>query len=72
MKQYLAFYGSIYYPSGGMDDFIGDYDTEKEALNAITEKLNTDKDYYDTEKEKWEYSWAHIYDTETRKEVWSK
>jgi hypothetical protein len=72
MKRYLAFYGSVYYPSGGMEDFIGDYDTEKDALNAITEKLNTDKDYYDTEEKRWQYCWAHIYDTETRKEVWCK
>jgi len=39
MKQFMAFYGSIYYPSGGMDDFIGDYDTQEDALAAINKKV---------------------------------
>jgi len=69
MKRFLLFYGDIHYPSGGMKDFVGDYDTKEDALNAITETVNTDKSYYDTEEKKWENSWAHIYDTKNRKEV---
>lgn len=34
MKRYLLFQGSKYYPSGGMRDFAGDYDTVEEALEA--------------------------------------
>ena len=72
MKRYLAFYGNVYYPSGGMDDFLSDHDTKEEALKAITTKLNDDKNYCNTDEEKWEYAWAHIYDTEGRIEVWSR
>lgn len=62
MKRYLTFIGAIYYPSGGMDDFKGDFDTIEEAQNFIEEKV----------EQQWEYTWAHIWDTETRSEVWSK
>jgi len=71
MKRYLLFYGEIYYACGGMDDFLGDYDTIEEAKKAVEEKINADK-YYDTIEEMWQYKWAHIWDTETRSEVWSK
>ena len=30
MKRYLVFIGHHYYPLGGMDDFVGDYDSECE------------------------------------------
>jgi hypothetical protein len=72
MKRYLAFYGSAYYPEGGMDDFLSDYDTKEEALRAISDKLNSDKYYYNSNEEKWEYAWAHIYDTKEMVKVWSK
>ena len=62
MKRYLAFFGPLYYQGLGKKDFIGDYDTEKEALNAITKKINT---------EKRESKWASIYDSVTRKKTWS-
>jgi hypothetical protein len=35
MKRYLAFVGYAYYPNGGMDDFLGDFDTAEEAIKAI-------------------------------------
>jgi hypothetical protein len=35
MKNYLAFYGAIYYPLGGMGDCIGDFDNEEDAILAI-------------------------------------
>lgn len=38
MKNYLAFFGSVYYPSGGMDDFLNDFDTLEEAIEAIKQK----------------------------------
>ena len=66
MKQYLAFYGAIYYPSGGMDDFIGDFDTKEEAIEFIrvTNMKEDDGDF--------EYNWANVYDTKDRIEVYSK
>lgn len=77
MKRYLAFFGSDYYPSGGMNDFINDFDTIEECKKAFDEKIKEDfNPGYDTLEEhipyQWSYSWAHIYDTKTQKKVWSK
>jgi hypothetical protein len=61
MKQYFAFYGDCYYPSGGMDDFIGDFDTKEEAFQAIKKeyaKIIT----YDS-------FWCQIWDTVNNIEV---
>lgn len=35
MKRYLLFGGADYYPGGGMNDFMGDYDTIEEAQAAV-------------------------------------
>ncbi len=67
MKRFMAFYGSVYYPSGGMDDFVGDFDSMEEALEAINRKNAEGSD-----EVRWRYAWAHIYDTESRAEVWSR
>lgn len=66
MKRYLAFYGGVYYPCGGMDDFIGDFDTKEEAIKCI--QIKNEKD----NRGSFEYSWAHIYDTKDRVEVYAK
>ena len=55
MKQYLAFAGDQYYPSGGMKDFKGDFDTLKEAQVAAG--------YLD--------EWQHVYDSVKREIVWA-
>ena len=65
MKRYLAFYGDCYYPSGGMGDFIGDFDTKEEAIQAI-EEAHIEKRPDDLE---WEWAWVQIYDTEKREMV---
>jgi hypothetical protein len=57
MKRYLVFAGSVYYPSGGWDDFVGAYDTITEA-RAV-----------ELERGKGDYSWAHTIDTETMEVV---
>lgn len=67
MREYLAFYGKMYYPDGGMDDFVGDYDTLEEAIHAIEEKHNQHFDSSD-----WEDNWANIWSSTNRTEVWSK
>lgn len=66
MKRYLAFYGNEYYPMGGMEDFVGDFDTEEDAKDAIikAKKLNNRID------EGWAYDWAQIYDTEIKRIVY--
>ena len=35
MKQYLLFTFDTYYPSGGMNDFSGSFDTVEEARAAV-------------------------------------
>ena len=78
MKRYLAFFGAHYYPAGGMYDLLNDFDTIDECKNAIDKKVIEDfiPDDGDTIEEhlryQWEYRWANIYDTKTKKEVWSK
>jgi len=75
MERYLLFRGRNYYPSGGIDDLVGDYKTLIEAINAANEdilkdydnRIDTKKEYLEYEKE---YSWGHIYDTVTRSKVW--
>jgi hypothetical protein len=71
MKQYLAFVGYVYYPDGGMDDFLGDFDTYDEAMKAINTKIENNTTYKSIEEE-WGYWWAHVYDTELRAKVWEK
>jgi hypothetical protein len=68
MKQFLAFYGSNYYPSGGMSDFMNDFDTLEEAIIAL-EKNEQQNRFSD--QEPWEFRWGQIYDTEKRDIVWT-
>jgi len=57
MKNYLAFYGEYYYPSGGMEDFIGDFDTIEEAIQYIEEHHKRER----PDDLKWEWAWCHVY-----------
>jgi len=68
MKQYLAFYGDSYYPSGGMDDFVGDYDTKEEAIESI-EKAHLKHRPND---KAWEWDWGNVWDSKDRIEVHTK
>lgn len=68
MKTYLSFYGDCHYPRGGMNDFIGDYDTKEEAIQAIEEahrKKNPDDLM-------WERAWGSVWSTRDRIEVFTK
>lgn len=42
MKTWFVFAMDEYYPSGGMDDFLGSYETEGLAKNAIEEHKKVD------------------------------
>jgi len=66
MKRYLAFYGSVYYPCGGMDDFIGDFETKQEAIDSI--ELKNKKE----DGGNFNYCWGNVYDTEDRIETYTK
>lgn len=46
----------VYYPAGGMSDFIASYDTKEEALS--------DANYVNGQDKK-SYEWSHIYDSES-------
>jgi hypothetical protein len=60
MKKYLVFAFWTYYPSGGMEDFIGDTDTLEEA-----------KEMFKSEQAGKAYMEGHIYDTVAREIVWN-
>ena len=60
MKRFLLFAGSVYYPSGGMEDLIGDFKTPEDARTKLVEWLEEN----DTIS-----IWAHIYDTGDMKMV---
>ena len=59
MKRYIAFAGDIYYPSGGMDDIVGFFDTVEEARAAINGKQQPG--------DRW--GWSQILDCETQEEA---
>lgn len=52
MKRYLLFAGDHYYPSGGWNDFVGSFDTAREAMEWAESKAIKDSD-----------DWAHVVDT---------
>lgn len=49
-KRYWLFFGDTYYPSGGMYDYAGSFDSIEDA------KAYKPVGYY---------NWAHVFDTET-------
>jgi len=60
LKRYLAFYGDIYYPGGGMNDYIGSYDSYDDAIKAIDEKHLENR----PDDVSWEWAWKQIFDVE--------
>lgn len=64
MKRYILFAGEWYYPSGGVYEIVGVYETEQQVLQA--------HDQEHRQGEGWAVNWAHILDIEThRVRVWS-
>ncbi|KYK44529.1 hypothetical protein A1D31_14110 [Bradyrhizobium liaoningense] len=59
MKRYAVFAGDNHYPVGGWNDFKGSFATKAEAIAFA-------------EKERHEYSWAHVIDLQTGEEVFSR
>lgn len=62
MKRFLAFCGRFYYPVGGMDDFIGAFDSLAEAEQGIN--------VFFVEKDEEDWSgkgdrWSHVLDLQT-------
>lgn len=46
MKNYLVFKIEAYYPGGGMNDLIGDFDTLEEAIKFADENKCGKYDYF--------------------------
>jgi len=65
MKRYLAFFGSVYYPSGGMKDFEQEFDDLQPAIEFLTAKSVEQYPY-----EPWRFQWAHVYDCAAHLIVW--
>ena len=64
MKRYLVFYGELYYPNGGMRDFIGDFDN---LDNAIVHLNNHHNEYSEGRNVQ---IWGNVYDSIDRKLVY--
>lgn len=60
MKRYLLFAGDHYYPSGGIEDYMGDYDTVEEAEIAGSNKYP--KTLYHP-LGKFQYDWWQVVDS---------
>jgi hypothetical protein len=71
MKRYWAFYSPIHYANCGIHDFVGNFDTQKEALDKIIEELKKSP-HCTTDTERWFSSQAHIFDTVKQEIVWEK
>lgn len=56
-KRFLLFSFADYYPSGGLGDLIGEYDTAEESLVGASEKSLSE--------------YAYIFDCEERRIIWS-
>lgn len=67
MKRYLAFHGEDYYPYGGMEDFVYDFDTLEYAIDAIE---MVEENVFQGDHLPWHSTWACVYDSVERKEVW--
>ena len=78
MKRYLVFMGRHYYPGGGMDDFVGSFNTIKECRKAITEKMK--EEYYEHIHDsllshyryQYENSWFHMVYSKTGEVIYRK
>ena len=70
MKRYLLFMGTVYYPLGGMEDFVNDFDTLEQANKAA--RIEEKKYPPQRNGNEWtrDYVWWQIYDTEKRETVY--
>jgi hypothetical protein len=60
MKRYLLFAGHNYYPSGGWEDYILDFNTEDEAMQYFKDNNKTKSSFHC-------WGWMHIVDRDTLK-----
>jgi hypothetical protein len=63
MKRYLVFGFATYYPSGGMEDFLGSFDEQADAENKAISFMMEDSCYRPK---------THIFDSAMGLFVWSR
>lgn len=68
-KNFMAFLGKNYYPSGGMNDHVGNFDTLDAAIAHTTEEAKK-KAFSKNPEKLWDDQWAHIFDIEKQEVVW--
>lgn len=62
MKQFLAFYFAEFYPEGGMNDFVGDFDDIADAFASVEEQRRIER----IDDNDWENSHGQVIDTTDR------
>jgi hypothetical protein len=67
MKRFLVFAYDYYYPAGGMNDFVGSYDTMEEAQAIIGTPVLTGFDEIYPTDQPYVYKQYDVFDTETIK-----
>ena len=69
MKAYLLFSGDNYYPSGGISDYKGDFDSLDEAVTAFENGYYSE---WDTDREHVRYNdWYQVVQSNDMSEVTS-
>lgn len=61
MKRYWLFGGNVYYPQGGITDFIAMFDTIEDTIKHYDSKIE--------EIATCGYGWFHVYDSELREVI---
>ena len=70
MKRFLVFCGEDYYPQGGMNDFVGDFDTLEECRVALKSDIITNQIAQEQNFGVWlarSIEWTQIWDSKERK-----
>lgn len=67
MKRYAVFYFNLYYPKGGMDDLIGNFDSIKEATDSLFEHHKVENPF----DEHWNDLVGYVYDIEKMEYVFN-
>jgi hypothetical protein len=77
MKNYLLFRGYTYYPSGGWQDFIEDFDCVEDTLTALVsrQRLSRRRDHYPPGswqrndgplyEYEWDFQWYQVVDLQS-------
>ena len=72
MKRYFLFFGQEYYPSYGMQDLVGDFDSVDECIESLKNTIieHANKESYDGDEiqDFMNRRYATVFDSNTREE----